>query len=163
MPIWSDAIVTFELFMTKWEKLTKDHPKLKPIIQEGLELVYKYYNKMDNTRAYSMSLQCVSKFLLTQRKLILFAVLNPTICMSWIRQNWENKWIDMAKSNIQELVCCLVFIFLDGVSCLVLKMQEYHEKSAAGDDKEQVAQVSRANATNYSHKDVLTYSICCWP
>lgn len=55
-PILSGAIPVFEMFMTTWEKLAMKNPKLKPIVQAGLEWAYKYYNRMDHTKAYVVAM-----------------------------------------------------------------------------------------------------------
>jgi hypothetical protein len=55
-PILSGTIPAFEMFMTKWEKLANEHPRLKPIIQVGLEWTYKYYDRMDQTKAYVVAM-----------------------------------------------------------------------------------------------------------
>jgi hypothetical protein len=54
-PILSDAIPVFEMFMSKWETL-KDNPKTKTLAKAGLETAYKYYNRMDNTKAYVVAM-----------------------------------------------------------------------------------------------------------
>ena len=54
-PILSGAIPAFEMLMTKWEQLA-ENPLLKPMVQEGLNLTYKYYNQMDHTRAYVVAM-----------------------------------------------------------------------------------------------------------
>ena len=46
----------FELYMLKWEKLANKHSHMKPIIQEGLNWAYKYYNQMDNMKAYIVAM-----------------------------------------------------------------------------------------------------------
>jgi hypothetical protein len=53
--ILSGAIPTFESFMTKWEKLAIN-PRLKPIVNAGLEWAYKYYELMDHTKAYVVAM-----------------------------------------------------------------------------------------------------------
>jgi hypothetical protein len=68
MPILSGVIPSFEGFMTKWEMLA-EHPRLKALIKPGLDLAYKYYSRMDNTKAYVVSM-CKLKFLLFWLKLI---------------------------------------------------------------------------------------------
>lgn len=55
-PILSGAIPAFEMFMTKWEKLADEHTKLKPFVQPGLDWTYKYYDRMDQTRAYVVAM-----------------------------------------------------------------------------------------------------------
>jgi hypothetical protein len=56
-PILSGAIPAFELFMSKWEQLSTDHPHLKPLIAPGLEWATLYYGKMDRTRAYIIAMR----------------------------------------------------------------------------------------------------------
>jgi hypothetical protein len=54
-PTLSGAIPVFETFMTKWEKLAKN-PRSKPIVDAGLEWAYKYYERMDRTKAYVVAM-----------------------------------------------------------------------------------------------------------
>lgn len=55
-PILSGAIPAFESFMTKWENLSRDHPRLQDHIDPGLQWARRYYNRMDRTRAYVISM-----------------------------------------------------------------------------------------------------------
>jgi hypothetical protein len=55
-PILSGAIPAFEMFMTKWEKINQEHPNLKRLVWPGLEWAYKYYGRMDRTRAYIIAM-----------------------------------------------------------------------------------------------------------
>jgi hypothetical protein len=55
LPILSGAIPAFEMFMTKWEMLANQN-KLKPIVQPGLDWAYKYYTRMDETKAYVVAM-----------------------------------------------------------------------------------------------------------
>jgi hypothetical protein len=56
-PILSGAIPAFEMFMSTWEKIIRDHPRLKPIVQPGLDWTYRYYGRMDRTRAYIIAMR----------------------------------------------------------------------------------------------------------
>jgi hypothetical protein len=40
------------MFMTKWEKLADQNPRLAQFIKEGLRFAYIHYKKMDRTKAY---------------------------------------------------------------------------------------------------------------
>jgi hypothetical protein len=60
-PVLSGAIPSFELFMTQWEQLGKDHRNLKPWTDIGLKWATKYYKRMDDTDAYIIAM---CKFLL---------------------------------------------------------------------------------------------------
>jgi hypothetical protein len=55
-PVLSGSLPSFELFMTRWEVLAKNNPRLKPWIGEGLKLARKYYKKMDHTKAHILAM-----------------------------------------------------------------------------------------------------------
>jgi hypothetical protein len=57
MPILSGAIPSFEAFMSKWEKLILEYPHLERFIKPGLDSAYKYYTRMDRTRAYIIAMR----------------------------------------------------------------------------------------------------------
>jgi hypothetical protein len=56
-PILSGAIPAFETFMSSWEKLGKEHRRLKPLIKPGLDWAYMYYGRMDRTKAYIIAMR----------------------------------------------------------------------------------------------------------
>jgi hypothetical protein len=70
-PILSGAIPAFETFMTKWEQLAKQHAKLEPIIEPGLNWAYKYYNRMDDTKAYVIAMCMQQIYLLTGKRIFI--------------------------------------------------------------------------------------------
>ena len=76
------------------------------------------------------------------------AVLNPAICLSWIKRHWETKFIAKAESNLRDLVG-LVFIFVNGVSSSVPKMTEYREKSDTSEDVAESAQNTTDHGSGY--------------
>src|SRR6266481_9157801 len=55
-PVLSGAILSLELFMSKWESLADSHDNLRPFIKAGLQKAHEYYVKMDLTCAYVISL-----------------------------------------------------------------------------------------------------------
>lgn len=55
-PILSGTIPAFEVFMTAWEAVSKEHPRLRPIVQPGLDCAYKYYSRMDRTKSYVVAM-----------------------------------------------------------------------------------------------------------
>jgi hypothetical protein len=57
MPVLSGAVPSFEIFMTRWEKLRTAYPRLKLWIDVGLEWATKYYNRMDDTDAYVVAMR----------------------------------------------------------------------------------------------------------
>ena len=63
MPVLSGTIPSFELFMMEWELLGKNYSKLKPWTEIGLTWAKKYYQRMDNTRAYIIALRKFISFL----------------------------------------------------------------------------------------------------
>jgi hypothetical protein len=56
MPVLSGAVPSFEIFMTRWEKLRAKFPLLKPWIDVGLQWAEKYYKRMDDTDAYVIAM-----------------------------------------------------------------------------------------------------------
>jgi hypothetical protein len=56
IPVLSGAIPAFEMFMTRWERLKKEKPHLAPFINKGLDLAYKYYDRMDRTQGYIIAM-----------------------------------------------------------------------------------------------------------
>lgn len=50
------SVPYFELFMTGWEELRDDQPRLKPWIKVSLDWAGKYYNRMDETTAYVIAM-----------------------------------------------------------------------------------------------------------
>ena len=70
-PILCGAVPSFELFMTRWEMMAKDFPKLKKYVEPGLKCAYDYYGRMDHTRAYIITMR---------KRLHLPALGNPTNC-----------------------------------------------------------------------------------
>jgi hypothetical protein len=55
-PILVGSLPAFEMFMTAWEALGEKNPHLQPFINIGLEWAKKYYNQMDNTKAYIIAM-----------------------------------------------------------------------------------------------------------
>ena len=55
-PVLSGSLPAFEMFMTSWEMLGKKYPRLEPFIAIGLKWAYKYYFRMDQTRAYVVAM-----------------------------------------------------------------------------------------------------------
>ena len=56
MPVLSSAVALFELFMSEWELRKKECPKLAPWISVGLKWATKYYQRMDDTDAYVVTM-----------------------------------------------------------------------------------------------------------
>jgi hypothetical protein len=55
-PVLSRVISSFEMLMTEWEKLRKEHPMLQPWTEIGLQWAKKYYIWMDDTDAYVVTM-----------------------------------------------------------------------------------------------------------
>ncbi len=56
MPALTRGIIAFERFMTDWEKVGKQHPLLKPWTDVGIQWATKYYKRMDDTKAYIITM-----------------------------------------------------------------------------------------------------------
>ena len=55
-PILCGTIPAFEVFMTTWEKAANTHPNLKKYIKPGLDWAIMYYDRMDLTGAYIITM-----------------------------------------------------------------------------------------------------------
>lgn len=104
-PVLSGAISSFELFMSKWEKLGENFNNLKPLTDIGLKWAKKYYNRMDDTWAYIIAM-CKSFFFSYLCIFLTYStlVINPCIHFSWIKREWNNNFIRHAKKVILETV-----------------------------------------------------------
>ncbi len=51
-PVLSGTIASFEIFMTKWEELHDQYPRLRHWLDNSLKWAQKYYQWMDDTDAY---------------------------------------------------------------------------------------------------------------
>ncbi|EDQ98471.1 uncharacterized protein LACBIDRAFT_335933 [Laccaria bicolor S238N-H82] len=78
-PVLSGAIPAFEMFMTAWEQLGRDHPCLARWMDIGIQWATTYYKKMDDSPAYVIAI-----------------FLNPSIQLSWIRRHWEPNYVARA-------------------------------------------------------------------
>jgi hypothetical protein len=67
MPMLSNTIVIFELFMSEWEALTKTFLKLSPLINIGLNWAKKYYKFIDVSDVYVVTMG--EFFILSQHEL----------------------------------------------------------------------------------------------
>ena len=56
MPVLSGAVLSFEIFMTRWEKLHDTFPLLKPWVNISLQWAKKYYTCMDDTDTYAVAM-----------------------------------------------------------------------------------------------------------
>src|SRR4030088_3216211 len=56
MPVLSGAVALFEVFMSQWEALGKKHNILTPLTRLGLHWAKKYYQSMDHTDAYIVTM-----------------------------------------------------------------------------------------------------------
>jgi len=80
-PILSGAIPAFEMFMTAWEQLGRDHPCLSQWTDIGIQWATTYYKKMDDSSAYVI-VMCELTFGFIHHLLTFYLtwpVLNPSI------------------------------------------------------------------------------------
>jgi hypothetical protein len=107
----SGVLPSFEMLMSRWEKLAKDVPALKKYIDPGLKKAYEYYNRMDETKAYVIAM-CTSWLLLSfltkywSFNLINCSVVNPNVRLAWITENWgeTDEYFQKAIKTIKDLV-----------------------------------------------------------
>src|SRR5271154_3186957 len=100
-PLLAGVIPIFEVFITGWETLKIKRPHLGHFINPGLDSAGKYYSRTDLTLSECVrSSHPVRVFPLIEN----FSVVNPSIRMTWIMNNWEKEWSDKAVGIIQGLV-----------------------------------------------------------
>ncbi|KIJ18259.1 hypothetical protein PAXINDRAFT_71722, partial [Paxillus involutus ATCC 200175] len=87
LPCLGSTVPCFELFMSAWEMLGATHPRVKPWTDIGLEWATKYYQRMDNTHTYVISM-----------------FVNPAIRMSWIKAYWDDEYIASAEKMVWEMI-----------------------------------------------------------
>ena len=97
------SMPAFEMFMTTWEMLAEKNACLKPFIEIGLSWARKYYQRMDNTKAYIIAMGENIPHLGNQADAVC-KVLNPAVRMSWIRKHWDDDYVADAEQKIIEMV-----------------------------------------------------------
>jgi len=76
-PVLSGTIPAFEMFMSMWEDLAEQHPRLSPWIDIGMDKAKEYYGWMDHTAAYIMSMcESVNSWIIISLTVISFESLN---------------------------------------------------------------------------------------
>jgi hypothetical protein len=109
-PILSGAIPAFELFKSSWETMVADRElraeNVAHFIKPGLDIAAKYYNRFGDTDAYIISMCKCSLFFFGRSSLKTQPVLviNPSIRLEWIKQNWSPPDQVMARKIIYEKV-----------------------------------------------------------
>jgi hypothetical protein len=106
-PLLAGVIPVFEVFLTGWEKLARKRKNLAPFIQCGLDRANEYYNRLDKSNAYVVAMgkyfiynmQCT-----TPDRFMICQVINPSVRMSWITNNWEDHWASKAARMMKDLV-----------------------------------------------------------
>jgi hypothetical protein len=111
MPVLSRAIINFEMFMTEWEKLGKQHRILRPWTQIGLRWATKYYIRMDDTEVYVISMCKFEHHCSAADADLNSTVLNPSIRFSWIEAQWEPKYIQSSREIILKRVSCVLILY----------------------------------------------------
>lgn len=106
-PTLCNAIRFMESWMTVWE----DHQNLlagedhcaHDWVEEGLLWAKKYYRKMDDSKAFAISLCTCSHIFCDNSHAVLKIirlVLNPYMREKWMDTYWEPSYIDKAKEDI---------------------------------------------------------------
>ena len=108
-PVLCGAIPTLEMLMTSWERMHIDHPRAAAIKHHTDIALYwatKYYNKMDETDAYVISMCTLPLLSLTScSNIVPHSVLNPSQRLRWIRRHWDANFIATAEQTVKDVVC----------------------------------------------------------
>ncbi|KIK16439.1 hypothetical protein PISMIDRAFT_113345, partial [Pisolithus microcarpus 441] len=86
-PHLGSTVPCFELLMSAWETLGETDVCLRPWTDVGLKWAVEYYQQMDNTRAYVISM-----------------FVDPTIRLSWIVNYWEDEYVASAERMLLQLM-----------------------------------------------------------
>jgi len=150
-PVLSGAIPAFEMFMTAWEQLGRDHPRLSQWTDIGIQWATTYYKKMDDSSAYVIAM-CELTFGFIHHLLTFYLtwpVLNPSIRLSWIRRHWEPNYVARAiviiKNTVRFSVCygdsTLIYLlqmqntmtdFMDNINSLHLVQRPHSNRGEVG-------------------------------
>ena len=105
MSVLLSAIAIFELFMSEWEALYKDFPRLRPWINVSLKWAKRYYNLMDDTGVYIVTMgEFLNPIFWWIDDISSPVVLNPCIHFRWIKDQWESAFIKYARTTILNIV-----------------------------------------------------------
>lgn len=151
IPILSGAILSFEMFMSRWEKLITEHSHLKPLVQPGLDKAYEYYSRMDRTRAYIVAMCTYLDYFLKKTNDFIYSVkpVNSYVMDSKTlgsRVHLTGRGKDSANSKALSNICTR------NLSLILYKMREYREKmrGTAGDPPTQTSNpLSTEDAPRY--------------
>jgi hypothetical protein len=92
--------------MTVWEDLVADESMqdVAPAIKVGLQWAYKYYQRMDATSAYVVTM-CKYRFsAVTTSLLTPTQVIHPGLRLSWFRTHWDADYQRQAQQVIMDTV-----------------------------------------------------------
>lgn len=91
-------------------------PHLQKYIQPGLDSAYEYYSRMDDTKAYVVSMcmfpfELLTLLLLINDLIIINLVVNPNVRLTWMQENWgsEDPHYKKAIKTIKKLVSIFFF------------------------------------------------------
>jgi hypothetical protein len=116
------------MFMTELEKLGEQHKVLRPWTEIGLRWATKYYIRMDDTDVYVIAMCKILVILLLCRQLRL-TVLNPAIRLSWIRSQWETRYIQRSEEIILDLVST-IYRYSPYLNYLI-QMRRYRDQNSS--------------------------------
>jgi hypothetical protein len=94
-PVLCGTVASFELLMTKWERLGEEHPELKYWTWIGLFWAEKYYKQMDDTNAYIVAMGKYLCFRITQ-------LLNHTLKFSILPYACRGSYVSGIQSSLRD-------------------------------------------------------------
>lgn len=121
------AILSFEMFMSQWEKLITKHSHLEHLVQLALDKAYKYYGRMDCMCAYIVAMCMYLDYFLKKTndfinsvKPVNSYVMDPKTLGSRVHLTGRGK--DSANSKALPNICTR------NPSLILYKMRKYCEK-----------------------------------
>ncbi|KAJ6545313.1 ribonuclease H-like domain-containing protein, partial [Mycena capillaripes] len=84
-PTLGDALPAFEAMISQWEKQQTQHPETTHIVQQGIDKLESYRERVEDVPAYILSMREFNH-LIAAPLLTRFPVINPAIKLSWFER-----------------------------------------------------------------------------
>jgi hypothetical protein len=102
-PVLSGSIPAFKMMIAAWMKLSATQLRLKPFVDITFLWAEKYYTKTHHTKAYIIAM-CKYGYLFVSYNVELYLVINPSVCLLWMKKHWSAARVKAAEKIILETV-----------------------------------------------------------
>ncbi|KAK7021530.1 hypothetical protein R3P38DRAFT_2780753 [Favolaschia claudopus] len=102
-PTLGHALPAFEAMISQWEKQQTRHPETADIVQQGINKLDDYRERVEDVPAYILSMRRFSYFFFVLPLLIQFQVVNPAIKLNWFERYRPEKTQSVKNLFLREL------------------------------------------------------------